>query len=223
VLLKNNDSLLPLSPTSRILVTGAGADNLVMQSGGWTVTWQGDNTSNVDFPGATSILHGIKSAISHSTGVVDYHSQGEYKVKPDVAIVVFGEQAYAEAKGDIEDLFFKTDDFKILERLYRDGIPTVSILLSGRPLFVTEQINRSTAFIAAWLPGSEGQGIADVIFTDDSAGIAYDFQGKISFSWPKSADQAPHNLGDNNYQPLFPYGYGLNYTDQTNLPWFVEQ
>ncbi len=223
VLLKNNDSLLPLSPSSRILVAGEGADNLVMQSGGWTITWQGDKSSNDDFPGATSILTAINSTVLKAGGHAVYHPRGKYSLKPDVAIVILGEQAYAEGKGDIENLAFKTRDFDILEQLHRDGIPTVSIMLSGRPLWVTPLINRSTAFIAAWLPGSEGQGITDVIFSDDSAGIVHDFQGKLAFSWPKLPDQVPHNVGDQDYQPLFPFGYGLNYDQTTQLPWLNEQ
>ena len=207
VLLKNN-GVLPLKAGARVLIAGDGADNIAMQSGGWTLSWQGADNSNADFPGATSIYDGLKAQIEAAGGQALYSPDGTAPQKPDVAIVVFGETPYAEFMGDQSDVALHHDNSQSLElikKLKAQGIPVVAVMLSGRPLYVNAQINAADAFVAAWLPGSEGEGVADVL-TGKS-----DFTGKLSFSWPKRPDQTPLNVGDKGYDPQFAYGYGLSY------------
>ncbi|MBU2180004.1 MAG: glycoside hydrolase family 3 C-terminal domain-containing protein, partial [Gammaproteobacteria bacterium] len=216
VLLKNQQGLLPLNPMQKVLVTGQGADNIGMQSGGWTITWQGTGNNNADFPGGSSIYAGIHSQVSAAGGQVQLSSDGSYQQKPDVAIVVFGEQPYAEGNGDIDNLEYQRGnkaDLALLKKLQADGIKVVSLFISGRPLWVNAELNASDAFVAIWLPGSEGHAIAPVLFTDKDGKVQQDFRGKLSFSWPNSPSQTTVNQGDDNYQPLFAYGYGLTYTN----------
>jgi len=217
LVLMKNDGVLPLRPDRKILVAGAGADNVVMQAGGWSVRWQGRENKPEDFPGATSIYAGIRSALSAAGGKAILSTDGSYTDRPDAAIVVFGETPYAEFEGDREDGVDYTDDkaMKILTELQAAGIPTISVFLSGRPLWVEPEIQASNAFVAAWLPGTEGNGIADVLFTDEEGKIRHDFSGKLSYSWPKTPDQHPVNKGDRDYDPAYPFGFGLRYaTDQ---------
>jgi len=211
VLLKNEGGVLPIRPDAKILVAGNGADNISKQAGGWTLTWQGGGMSNDLFPNADSILAGLKAAGSDVT----YSTDGSFTAKPDVAIVVFGEEPYAEFRGDVDHLAYDIDgtkERKLLEKLKADGIPVVTVFLSGRPMWVNPELNASDAFVAAWWPGSEGAGIADVLIADADGQPRNDFTGKLSFSWPRSADQQPLNVGDAVYDPLFAYGYGLSYT-----------
>ncbi|MFV3131696.1 glycoside hydrolase family 3 protein [Niveispirillum sp. KHB5.9] len=220
VLLKNQGGVLPLSPKSRVLVAGDGADNIGKQAGGWTISWQGTGNRNDEFPGATSILGGIKEAVAAGGGTVAYDKDGKFTAKPDVAIVVFGEEPYAEFQGDVETLEYQPgdkSDLTLLKKLKAQGIPTVAVFLSGRPMWVNPEINASDAFVAAWLPGTEGNGIADVLFKDKDGKINRDFTGKLSFSWPKTAIQTPLNRGDANYDPQFAYGFGLTYKDKGDL------
>ncbi len=220
VLLKNKDNILPLKPTMNILVAGDGADNIGKQSGGWTITWQGTNNTNEEFPGGTSIYDGIKEQVEQAGGKVQLSENGEYKDQPDVAIVVFGENPYAEGHGDRENLDYQRgdkSDLALLKKLKADGIPVVSIFISGRPLWVNAELNVSDAFVAAWLPGSEGSGVAEVIMAKPDGSIQNDFIGRLSFSWPNSAEQAVVNRGDKDYQPLLPYGFGLSYGDKNEL------
>ncbi len=212
VLLQNN-GVLPLDPGNKILVAGAAADSMPMQAGGWSVTWQGGDTSNADFPGATSIFNGIEDKVLAAGGQVELSLSGKFKTKPDVAIVVFGETPYAEFEGDLEEgVDFENENaLKILRSLKGTGVPTVAVFLSGRPRWVTPEIDAADAFVAAWLPGSEGAGVADVLFTDESGHVQHNFSGKLSFSWPASPDQQPINIGDAQYAPLFPFGFGLKY------------
>jgi beta-glucosidase len=226
VLLKNENRLLPLSPRANILVAGDGADNIMKQSGGWTISWQGTGLTNADFPGATSIYGGIRDAVRAAGGTATLSVDGRYSRKPDVAIVVFGEDPYAEMVGDRATLEFSPSDKSALETLKRlkaQGIPTVSLFLSGRPMWVNPELNASDAFVAAWLPGSEGAGIADVILRDASGNVRNDFKGKLSYSWPQRGDQTPLNRGDANYDPLFAYGYGLTYSDVVSIPRLSEE
>jgi len=222
VLLKNKNAILPLNPASKVLVAGASADNIARQCGGWTVTWQGSGLSNNDFPQATSILSGIESAVNAAGGTVEYNVPGLFNqtLPPDVAIVVFGEAPYAEYNGDLTNIEYQSgvkSDLELLNRLKAQNIPVVSVFLSGRPLWVNKELNASNAFVAAWLPGSEGAGIADLLFTDVSGAINYDFSGKLSFSWPEQADQQLLNRNDDIYLPLFSYGFGLSYQDVDTL------
>jgi len=221
VLLKNNQQTLPLKPGLKVLVAGKAANNLAQQTGGWTISWQATDINNDDFPNGTSIYDGIRQVVETNGGKVELNAQGRYKEKPDVAIVVYGETPYAEWQGDIRHMGYQTgshQDAKLLEKLKADGIKTVSVFISGRPLWVNRALNASDAFVAAWLPGSEGAGIADVLFADKNGKARFDFKGKLSFSWPKSLDQTEINLGDADYDPLFPFGYGLTYADKINVP-----
>ncbi|MBJ7501084.1 MAG: exo 1,3/1,4-beta-D-glucan glucohydrolase [Sphingopyxis sp.] len=210
LVLLRNDGVLPLKTDTRILVAGDGADNVAKQSGGWTLTWQGTGTLPGHFPGATSIFAGVRDAVTAGGGTAELSVEGRFTTRPDAAIVVFGEDPYAEFQGDRADLYF--DDTRgnldVMKRLKAAGIPVVAIFLSGRPLWVNRHINAADAFVAAWLPGSEGGGVADVLF-----GKA-DFKGKLPFSWPADAKGAPLNVGDPDYKPLYPFGFGLTLTDR---------
>lgn len=220
VLLKNNDQALPLNPKLKVLVAGQGANNIAQQSGGWTISWQSRDLTNADFPNGTSIYTGIEEAVTAGGGSVELAEDGNYKRKPDVAIVVYGETPYAEWQGDLRHVGYqvgKHSDAKLLEKLQAEGIKTVSVFISGRPMWVNRALNASDAFVAAWLPGTEGAGIADVLFTGADGSPQYDFSGKLAFSWPKRLDQVAVNIGDKNYDPLFPFGYGLTYSDSKNL------
>ncbi|WP_193161975.1 glycoside hydrolase family 3 N-terminal domain-containing protein [Microbulbifer hainanensis] len=221
VLLKNRHGLLPLNPRQNILVAGPGADSIAMQSGGWSVSWQGAGIPNDKFPNATSIYAGIRRAVAKAGGSVELAPDGNFKHKPDVAVVVFGEQPYAEGMGDRNTLEFEAGNKKsltLLKSLKARGIPVVSVFLSGRPLWVNPELNASDAFVAAWLPGTEGEGIADVLLAGTDGKPNHDFHGKLSFSWPKLPLQAKLNIGQQDYQPLFVYGYGLNYASTQQGP-----
>jgi len=225
VLLKNKGNLLPLSPKANVLVAGDGADNIAKQSGGWTISWQGTEITNADFPHAQSIYGGIREAVSAGGGRATLSADGKVAGKPDVAIVVFGESPYAEMVGDRPTVEYSPSDKKdleLLKKLKAAGIPTVAVFLSGRPLWVNPELNASDAFVAAFLPGSEGGGVADVLFKDAAGKVRHDFKGKLSYSWPKRADQTPLNFGDANYDPLFAFGYGLKYGQPGDLPTLSE-
>ncbi len=220
VLLKNQDHLLPINPKEHILVAGNSANSIPRQSGGWTLTWQGTGTTNADFPNATSIWAGIQKQVKEAGGSAELSVDGNYKHKPDVAIVVYGENPYAEFQGDIPDVAFSpgdTTDLDLIKRLRAQGIPVVSVFLSGRPLWVNPEINASNAFVAAWLPGSEGEGVADVLLRGADGKVQYDFHGKLAYSWPRTAVQTPLNVGQKDYHPQFAYGYGLTYEDDGNI------
>ena len=220
VLLKNQNGILPLSPKATVLVAGDGADNLSKQSGGWTLTWQGDGTTREDYPNADSIWDGLKAQIDAAGGRAELAVDGRYTQKPDVAVVVFGEEPYAEFQGDLSNLMFKggrSGDLELIRKLKADGIPVVAVFLSGRPLWLNREINATDAFVAAWLPGSEGGGVADVLLQGADGRPQYDFKGKLSFSWPRRADQYDNNLGRPGYDPLFAYGHGLGYADNGDL------
>ncbi|CRP60742.1 Periplasmic beta-glucosidase precursor [Pseudomonas aeruginosa] len=220
VLLKNQNGLLPLSPKQRILVAGDGADDVGKQAGGWTLNWQGTGTTRKDFPNADTIYEGIARQASAAGGEAVLAVDGRYAVKPDVAVVVFGEDPYAEFQGDRPTLAYKPGnetDLALLKRLKAEGIPVVAVFLSGRPLWVNREINAANAFVAAWLPGSEGAGIADVLLRGSDGRVQHDFKGKLSFSWPRTATQYANNVGQKDYDPLFAFGFGLTYADNGNL------
>lgn len=212
VLLKN-DGVLPLRPRQRVLVAGDGADDIGKQSGGWTISWQGTENKNEHFPGGTSIWQGIRAAAEAAGGSATLSAEGAFTEKPDVAVVVFGENPYAEWEGDLRTIVYDSPkDITLVRRLRAAGVPVVSVFLSGRPLWVNPYLNASNAFVAAFLPGTEGGGVSDVLFG------AFDFQGRLSFSWPKLPAQVTLNQGDPGYDPLFPLGFGLTYKDQVTLP-----
>lgn len=200
VLLKNEKRVLPASKKlNRIHVAGKSADDIGNQCGGWTISWQGK--SGAQTTGGTTILEAIKQSVSPQT-MVTYSKDGT-NAEGDLGIVVIGETPYAEWMGDRQNLELAEEDVAVVEKMKQAGMPIVVVLISGRPMIIDKVIDRADAFVAAWLPGTEGRGVTDVLFGD------YRFVGKLSFSWPRSMDQIPINAGDRNYDPLFKYGYGL--------------
>ncbi|MEI5907065.1 glycoside hydrolase family 3 N-terminal domain-containing protein [Bacillus spongiae] len=204
VLLKNEKEILPLSKDlNKIFVAGKNANNIGNQSGGWTISWQG---SSGDITPGTTILEGIKNVASENTEVTFNERGVGINSSYDVAIVVVGEKPYAEGQGDRPNgLGLDRTDITTLNQIKRSGVPIVVISVSGRPLVMTDQLSDWNALIQAWLPGTEGDGVADVLFGD------YNFTGTLPISWPRSEEQLPMNIGDENYDPLFPYGFGLTY------------
>ncbi|MBN2525404.1 MAG: glycoside hydrolase family 3 protein [Deltaproteobacteria bacterium] len=198
VLLKNEGDFLPLKKNVSIHVAGSGADNLDKQCGGWTITWSGAGSRTR----GTTVLDAVTSAVGEDK--VSYSMDAANIPKDaELGILVLGEYPYSEWRGDREWLNLDDADKAALANMQNAGIPFVVVLFSGRPMFVTEELNAATAFVAAWLPGSEGDGIADALFGD------VPFTGKLSHTWPKSMDQVPINKGDTPYEPLFPNGFGL--------------
>jgi len=220
VLLKNAGGLLPLRRDQRVLVAGSAADDIGMQSGGWSISWQGTGNVNADFPGATSIAEGIAAAVTEGGGTTVRSTDGGFTERPDVAIVVFGEEPYAEMFGDLTSLSFSAEypePLALLRRLERERIPVVAVLLSGRPRWVNPELNAATAFVAAWLPGTEGAGIADVLFRTNAGEVNHDFVGRLPYSWPSDPLQTPLNVNAAGDRPLFPLGYGLSYGETDTL------
>ena len=203
VLLKNDKKTLPLSKKVKtIAVAGKSADNIGNQCGGWTIQWQGQ-TGEVT-SGGTTILAAIKNAAGPNTSVT-YSREGTNGEGASVGIVVIGELPYAEGAGDRADLTLAQADRDAVANLKKSGIPVVVILLSGRPMILGETLDQADAFIAAWLPGTEGEGVADILFGN------YKPTGKLSFAWPRSMSQIPSHSGDANYDPQFKLGFGLTY------------
>jgi beta-glucosidase len=205
VLLKNEKKTLPVSKqVARIHVAGKSADNIGNQCGGWTILWQG-KTGDVT-TGGTTILSAIKAAVSTKTQVT-YSLDGTGAEGATMGIVVIGEKPYAEGVGDRSDLSLDQEDMTAIANMKKAGIPVAVIVIAGRPMILGDVLPQADALIAAFLPGTEGQGIADVLFGD------YKPAGKLSFSWPKSMDQLPLNINipKEQYSPQFPLGYGLTY------------
>jgi beta-glucosidase len=199
VLLKNDQKVLPLvKRASKIVVAGKSADDIGIQCGGWTVTWQG-KAGNI-IPGGTTILAGMRKLSNHVT----YSRDGSGAEGATVGVAVIGETPYAEMSGDRTDLHLAPEDIALVKKLKAAKIPVVVVVISGRPVFIDDIMNDADAIVAAWLPGSEGEGVADVLFGD------YKPYGKLSFTWPKAASTSLHR-GDPGYQELFPLGYGLRY------------
>jgi beta-glucosidase len=199
VLLKNEKKVLPLSTTAaRIHVAGKNADDIGNQCGGWTIDWQGK--SGAVTPGGTTVLAAIRKAAPRSQ--VTFSRDGTGAAGATVGVVVIGERPYAEGSGDRADLSLAPEDVTAIDNMKAAGIPVVAILFSGRPMILGDSLEKADAFLAAWLPGTEGDGIADVLFG------AYKPTGKLSFAWPRSMDQYPHAKDTN---PLFAFGYGLSY------------
>ncbi len=200
VLLKNSDSTLPLKKNlSRIHVAGKNANDLGNQCGGWTISWQG-NSGNITT--GTTIYQAIQQTVSASTNVT-FSLDGSGAAGADVGIVVIGETPYAEGAGDNNTLTLSAADQSAITTMKASGIPVVVLLVSGRPLILGSALTQADAFVAAWLPGTEGRGVTDVLFGD------YNFTGKLPHSWPRSIQQVPINYGAAAYDPLFPYGFGL--------------
>jgi beta-glucosidase len=198
VLLKTSNDVLPIAKNANVFVAGSSANSLTRQCGGWTISWQG-MPSEISTTG-TTILQGIQNTC---TGSVTFSANGTGAAGHGVAIVVVGETPYAEGSGDRTDLPLSSTDITTINTVRDSGTPYIIVLVSGRPMIITSQIADADAFVAAWLPGTEGQGVADVLFGD------YGFTGKLSFSWPSSMSQIPINIGDSNYNPLFPFGFGI--------------
>jgi beta-glucosidase len=217
VLLKNDPGTLPISPKRNLYVAGSNADNIGNQAGGWTLTWQGGSTNVI--PG-TTILDGIRA---HSTGQVVYSEDASAPIPSNsTGIVVVGETPYSEGFGDVggprwaydpgdhgvprpvKDMQLSSADRQAVDRVCAATTRCVVVIVSGRPLILDPaQLGRMDGVVAAWLPGSEGMGVADPLFGTTRYG------GKLPVSWPRSLDQEPINVGDANYDPLFPYGFGL--------------
>ena len=216
VLLKNNNQLLPIDPSKTILVVGDGASSISKASGGWTLSWQGTGHSNDKFPNGESILEGIEKTVDDAGGKLIFSKDGDTSIKADVVIAVYGEDPYAEFQGDRENLAFIPNGFDTnkLSTYKENGIPIVSVFLSGRPMWANTEINNSDSFIAAWLPGSEGGGVSDMLFKTDPS---FDFTGRLSFTWPASAV-----VSKNNNQALFKIGYGLSYTSINQIDFLSE-
>ena len=205
VMLKNQ-GVLPIAPGGRLLVAGEGANDIARQSGGWTLSWQGTGLTNDLFPGATSIFTGLQQAVEAGGGSAVLSPDGSFTQRPDAAVVVFGEEPYAEFQGDRETLALDADltgPYATMERLKAQGIPVVAVMITGRPLYVNEALNEADAFVVAWLPGSEGGGVADVLVGNADGSARYDFSGKLPAAWPRTPDMADG--------ALYPFGYGLTY------------
>jgi beta-glucosidase len=203
VLLKNEKKTLPIAKAAkRIHVAGKNADDIGNQTGGWTIQWQGQSGANTT--GGTTILAAIKKAAGSGTQVT-FAADGTGAAGADVAVVVVGETPYAEFFGDRADLSLAAEDKTAIANAKASGVPVVVVVVSGRPLILGDALSQSDAVVAAWLPGTEGDGVADVLFG------AYKPTGKLSFTWPRSMDQIPINVGDKTYDPLFPFGFGLTY------------
>ena len=218
VLLKNDD-VLPVRAGKHVLVAGDGADNIGKQNGGWTITWQGTENKNSEFPGATSIYDGLANAIKSIGGSTELSVSGNWSKKPDVAVVVFGEEPYAEGQGDVHTLAYRngrTEDLELMQKLQSQDIPVVSVFITGRPLWVNAEINSSDAFVVAWLPGTEGGGVADVLVADSDNNPRYDFTGRLSFDWPNK-DMNSQNEALPVFDNLLQLGQGLSYGDETIL------
>lgn len=232
VLLKNNNAVLPLKAEQKIFLAGSAMDNIQKQTGGWSLTWQGADNTLADFPGAST----VKQALEAQIGVDNIITDKAQANADMVALVVIGEDPYAEFMGDIKDhqtlsyAELKTSyaaDLQTIKDLKALGMKVVTVFLSGRPLYVNEEINHSDAFVAAWLPGTEAAGITDVLYAVEGK----DFKGKLSYSWPAtkcstsinrvpphiSGYMTPINEQDISgiHAPLFPYGYGLTYSAMT--------
>ena len=213
VLLKNDDNLLPLAADAKVLVVGKSADSMQNQTGGWTLTWQGTGNTNADFPAGTTILGGLREALGADNVTFGETAEGVRPGDYDAVIAVIGETPYAEGVGDLGRRTLEAaqrfpEDLAVLDRVAGHGTPVVTVLVTGRPLWVNRELNRSAAFVVAWLPGTEGGGVADLLVQGPNTGAG--FTGRLTYSWPRSACQATVNVGDADYDPLFPYGYGLS-------------
>ena len=212
VLIKNNNATLPIKDQQKILVIGDSADSLKIQTGGWTLDWQGANNTNSDFPGSVTFLQALKEyenlEITHKNSLSNLDLNNNY----DLVIVAYGEEPYAEGIGDRKNLFYRdSKTLNTLKRLKRNGNKVVSIFFTGRPLWTNEFINLSDAFVVAWLPGTESRGMTDVLVANEDGSVNYDFQGKLPFSWPSDPNQSTIAFYDPASDAEFDYGYGLTY------------
>jgi beta-glucosidase len=206
VLLKNEKHTLPLAKEiKRIYVTGSGANDLGFQCGGWTIDWQGKRGPVTH--GGTTLLMGIRQVVSADTRITySADGAGSGLDEADAVIVVIGELPYAEGKGDRKDFSISQQDLALIERIKQSGKPVVTLLVSGRPMILNSALDDSDALIAAWLPGTEGAGVADVLFGD------YKPTGKLPMTWPREMGQVPLHVGEEGAKDAqFDYGFGLSY------------
>jgi beta-glucosidase len=202
VLLKNGNHALPLSKSLKHLhVVGLAADDIGVQCGGWTISWQGDAGPTIH--GGTTILAAIRKTVAPDVEVT-YSASGEGGRGADAVLVVVGEMPYAEKNGDRQDLRLSTTNAALIARAKQTGAPVITVLISGRPLILDAALAQSDALVEAWLPGTEGQGVADVLFGD------YKPTGKLPRIWPLNNEQLSATA-TTSLKPLFPYGFGLTY------------
>ena len=215
VLLKNNESALPLVPGEKILVVGDSADSLSNQTGGWSLTWQGTENTNADFATGATLLQALTAQFGAENIVYSRDAVGVDVTRFAKVVVVLGETPYAEYHGDVrfpapvQYSHRRPNDLALLHAVSGKGVPVVSVLYSGRPAYVNDLINLSDAFVAAFLPGTEGAGLADVL-----SGGAYDFTGRLSFAWPGSACSTGEHEGE---VVQFARGYGLSYARPSHM------
>jgi len=217
VLLKNNEAALPISPSSKVVVVGEAANSIPHQAGGWSVTWQGTGTSNADFPGATTLLEAMRTAIANGGGEVHYFPAGDIDdaISPDAIVVVLAEDPYAEGAGDRADLNWPSAHAVALQSVQggrTNGVAVITLFLTGRPMWINPEINDSDAVVIAWLPGTEALGITDVLLRNSDGNVAFDFTGVLPFTWPGGAVN-PRDAGLAVEATLFPREYGLTYQD----------
>jgi beta-glucosidase len=218
VLLKNENNVLPLKKDIPVIfIAGRGANDIGLQSGGWTLEWQGKAGNDNE---GTTILSGIRM-LADPTSRIEFNREGDFSefknadgstLIADMGIVVLAENPYAEGVGDEKDISLTENEIKLLESVHSQSESVVVILLSGRPRVITDGLPLAEAWVAAWLPGTEGGGVADVLFGD------HPFTGKTAFTWPRSNEQLPINVNNSAGKtgcdaPLFPFGYGLEYGD----------
>jgi beta-glucosidase len=217
VLLKNKPGLLPLKRTARVLVVGAAADSLSHQSGGWSVTWQGRDTTNADYPQGTTLLAALRQRLGAAQVVFDADGSKSDPARFDAVVAVLAETPYAEGEGDIrvtDNLRHSRrypQDLALLQRVAGRGAPVVTLLYSGRPLYVNDLANKSDAFIAAWQPGTEGAGMADLLVAPDPGKAWPGFTGRLPFPWPA----APCQFSSHEAKPWWPIGGGLSGKEAT--------
>lgn len=216
VLLKNKGNLLPLAPQGKYAVVGKAADDIGQQSGGWTITWQGTGNQNSDFPGATSILKGLREQVEAAGGAILIGDAAQEADDLSAAIVVFGETPYAEGQGDVLSLAWQQghkEDLALINSFKARGVPVVAVFISGRPMWVNAELNAADAFVAAWLPGTEGQGVADVLLRSTEGSVQFDFVGRLSMPWP-AADINASDVALPVSDYVFDVGYGLSAGDE---------
>jgi beta-glucosidase len=206
VVLKNEGDVLPLSKqAAHLVVAGEAGDDVGSQAGGWTITWQGKRGDVTD---GTTILDAVQKAVGPKARVT-FSKDGDVPKDAEVAVVVIAEEPYAEMKGDRQKLELPAEGIEAVRRASQSGVPTVVVLMSGRPMILEPILPLADAIVAAWLPGSEGAGVADVLFGDFAP------TGKLGHSWPASMGHIPVNLDrlgpDTGATPLYPYGFGLTY------------
>jgi beta-glucosidase len=217
VLLKNDGGALPLKKGQRVLLVGKSADSISNQTGGWSLTWQGTDNTNADFPNADSIAAGLREQLGEANVILRDSAEGVDPASYDVIVAAIGETPYAETNGDIvpSDTMAHSrrhpEDLAVLKAAAATGKPVVTVFLSGRALYANDLINLSSSFVAAWLPGTEGKGITDVLVAGEGGKPAHDFRGRLTFPWPAGACPNADST------PQFPLDGGLRYGDTKTL------